>query len=141
MSIRPRPSPYFALDLGVDHIVGRDWNGFDRTETSFGVNPVFFLTPRYQAQLYLLMGFHISTANVNGSTGNPRYNYLGLNGGIGLEIRLAPHWAVSSDLVGFVRGRTDHSARANPEFVDSTTGRSTNTSGGGLLRLGLTHYW
>lgn len=146
MSIRPRPSPYFALDLGVDYLAGRDWHGLERAETSFSVNPVFFLTPRHQAQLYILTGFHISTAKITPNShedfvGTRGYNYFGLNGGVGLEIRFALHWAIDGELVGFIRSRTDRSARSDPEFVDQATGRTTNTSGGGLLRLGLTYYW
>jgi len=44
-------------------------------------------------------------------------------------------------VVGFIRGRTDDAARYDPEFVDPDTGRTTNTSGGGLFRGGITFYW
>ena len=40
-------------------------------------------------------------------------------------------------MVGFVRGRTDSAADRNPEFVDEVTGRTSNTSGGGLMRVGI----
>jgi len=44
-------------------------------------------------------------------------------------------------LIGFLRWRTDRHAADNPEFVDPVTHQTTNTSGGGLLRLGATFYW
>jgi hypothetical protein len=61
--------------------------------------------------------------------------------GAGLEFRLSQPVAFNIDLVGFVRGRTDRLADSEPEFTDDTTGQTTNSSGGGLLRAGLTLYW
>ena len=40
--------------------------------------------------------------------------------------------ALDFDVIGFIRGRTDDLARVEPEFVEEGTGRTTNTSGGGL---------
>ena len=46
----------------------------------------------------------------------------------------------SAEGLGKVVVRTDSQARDYPEFTDDK-GRSTNSSGGGLFRAGLTFYW
>jgi len=53
----------------------------------------------------------------------------------------AVHLSIGAYLIGFLRWRSDRHASQNPEFIDPATGRTTNTSGGGLLRLGATFYW
>jgi len=68
------------------------------------------------------------------------YSYFGVQGGVGIEFRLARHFALNLALLGFVRGRTDADAQYHPEFVDGS-GRSTNTSGGGLFQGGMTFYF
>lgn len=143
ISLRPRPIPHFALDLGLDFVGGTDWSGNGRSETVFTINPIVFLNPRHRAQVYLLTGFGLSNAHIHPSDGSADhdYQYFGMDAGIGLEFRLSRHIALSGDLVGFIRGRTDRGAHDNPEFVEASTGRTTNASGGGLLRLGLTYYW
>jgi hypothetical protein len=60
--------------------------------------------------------------------------------GLGVERRLAAHWSVFVDIVGFLRGRTDGRANAEPEYVDLESGEVTNSSGGGLLRIGTAFY-
>jgi hypothetical protein len=100
------------------------------------------LNPRSKAQFYFLGGLNWSSARVHLPGGNDaQYSYLGMQGGAGLEIRFSRRIAMNADFLGFIRGRTDDGARQNPEFVDPSTGRATNTSGGGLFRLGLTAYW
>ncbi len=42
-------------------------------------------------------------------------------------------------MLGFVRSRTDEGGP--PEFTDPVTGQTTNKSGGGLFRGGLTFWW
>jgi hypothetical protein len=141
-SLRPRPSPYFALDLGFDFVGGTDYAGEDRTEASFVINPMFFINPRNKLQMYVLAGLGFSSARVNHASGAfDDYTYFGVDGGVGVEWRVLRSIAIDFDLVGFVRGRTDRLADTTPEFTDARTGRTTNTSGGGLLRLGLTYYW
>jgi hypothetical protein len=60
---------------------------------------------------------------------------------LGVEGRVTRHFALGGDLMGFLRWRSDRHASRNPEFIDPVSGRTTNTSGGGLLRLGATFYW
>jgi hypothetical protein len=69
------------------------------------------------------------------------YSYFGAQLGLGTEVRVSRRIAIGGDVVGFIRGRTDDKASYAPEFVDPNTGRATNTSGGGLVRVGATFYW
>ena len=69
------------------------------------------------------------------------YTYFGGQLGIGAEGRISKRVAIGGDLIGFVRGRTDEGASEQPEFIDPETNRATNTSGGGLVRVGVTFYW
>lgn len=152
-ALRARPTGYFALDFGLDVVGGRDYYGRRRTEVPLSVNALVFVNPRDRAQFYMLGGLGWSSARVevpfeykgpnyssSGSTID-RYGYFGVQGGAGFEFRVAKKTALNIDLIGFVRGRTDQAAATNPEFTDKATGRRSNTSGGGLLRGGLTFYW
>jgi hypothetical protein len=144
--LRYRPVPGFALEGDVDFAGGRDYQGFKRNETALGVNGLVFLNPRSRAQIYLLAGFGWSRAHVvDDSAGYDAatndYNYFGGQAGIGFEARLSRSVAFNLDLRGFVRGRTDDGAQSHPEFTDASTGRTTNTSGGGMVTAGLTFYF
>ena len=141
-SLRARPTGYFALDLGLDFLGGRDYQGYRRSEVPFTVNGLIFVNPRSKTQFYFLGGLGWSNAHVQlGNTQVAQYSYFGVQGGVGLEFRVAPHVAFNIDAIGFIRGRTDDAAATTPEFVDPNTGRSTNSSGGGLFRGGMTLYW
>jgi hypothetical protein len=152
LSLRYRPVPAFAFDLGVDVLAGTDWNGFKRTEMPVSLSGMLFVNPKSRVQFYFIGGAHFSHAEVESNGYDPlldrededagtsaEYSYFGGQGGIGLEFRLSRLVALNVDMLGFVRSRTDdHGA---PEFVDPATGRTTNTSGGGLFRGGLTFWW
>jgi hypothetical protein len=145
LGLRFRPAPAFALEADLDFAGGRDYNGYRRKETSFGFNGLVFLNPRSRSQVYLLAGFGWQGATaVDDRSGYDsteyKYGYFGGQAGIGLEFRLSKVVALNFDFRGFVRGRIDDARRNNPEFVDNN-GRTTNTSGGGLLQGGLTFYW
>ena len=149
MSFRARPVPHFALDFGLDFIGGRDYLGNRRDEVPFTVNAIVYANPRNPVQFYMLGGLGWSTASVRydnttspstGSYGTEQYSYFGGQLGAGLEFRITQPVSLNLDLIGFIRGRTDSNAHLHPEFVDSQ-GRTTNTSGGGLLRGGITFYW
>ena len=100
------------------------------------------MNPKNKTQFYLLGGLGWSAATVKlNDAASEHYGYFGVQGGIGLEFRISKKVALNVDMLGFVRGRTDEKAQRVPEFVDPATGRTTNTSGGGLLRGGLTLYW
>jgi opacity protein-like surface antigen len=143
-SVRVRPERHFALDFGLDMLGGRDYQGYRRSEAPFTISAMVYANPRSAVQFYMLGGIGWSHARVETDDASGHiedYDYLGGQLGAGLEFRLSPPVALNLDLLGFVRGRTDGDARNNPEFTDRDTGQTTNTSGGGLLRAGLTFYW
>jgi len=140
-SLRPRPSPFFALDFGFDFMGGLDFNGDRRSESVFAVNPMLFLNPRNKVQVYLFAGLGVGGARVERSNGADRsYRYVGADAGAGLEFRFWQRFAFSGDVLAFVRDRTDVGSTA-PEFVEPGTGRYTDSSAGALFRVGGTYYW
>jgi opacity protein-like surface antigen len=148
-SFRYRPIGHFAIDAGLDWFGGVDWAGNDRRETAFTTNAMVFFNPRDAVQVYMLGGLNFSEALVQSRDKNGdivantdrRYSYFGGQMGLGLEFRVSNTVSLDLDVVGFIRGRTDDAARQTPEFTDPDTGRTTNTSGGGLFRGGITFYW
>ncbi|HVK66682.1 MAG TPA: outer membrane beta-barrel protein [Polyangium sp.] len=155
LGLRYRPVPAFAIEGSFDILGGTDYNGFDRVETPFSLNGILYVNPRSRAQFYLTGGVHWSSATVQSENADPRlsptrdgnnfsaeYSYFGGQGGIGLEFRVSRRLALNLDALAFVRHRTDDNAETGPaEFIDSNSGRTTNTSGGGLFRGGLTFWW
>ena len=145
LGLRYRPIPQAAIEGVLDFAGGRDYNGYRRNETSFSLNALVFLNPKNTTQVYLLGGFGWSGATaVDDRSGTDqteyKYTYFGMQAGIGLEFRLSRVIALNVDMRGLVRGRIDRDAREHPEFV-SADGKSTNTSGAGLLQGGITFYW
>jgi hypothetical protein len=150
MSLRYRPAPAFAFDLGVDVLAGTDYNGFQRTETPFSLSGMFFLNPRSRAQFYIEAGANISHAQVRSDLPSPlltpvdggiygaTYNYFGGQGGGGFEFRLSRRVALDMDVIGFVRERIGEIQQ--PEFINAA-GQTTNVSGGAIFRGGLTFWW
>jgi hypothetical protein len=152
LSLRYRPSPHFAFDMGVDVLAGTDWNGNHRTEVPVSLSGMIFLNPRSRAQFYLLLGGNVSRAQIHGGhsvtpqgdfggdDSTTGYTYAGGQGGGGFEFRLSRRVALDLDVVGFVRTRVD--GGSTPEFTDpQNPSRTTNTSGGALGRGGLTFWW
>ena len=145
LGLRFRPIPHAAIEGNLDFAWGRDYNGYRRSETGFTLNGLIFLNPKNTTQVYLLGGFGWAGATAVADRGGIdrmeyNYGYFGVQGGVGLEFRLSKAVALNVDLRGLVRGRIDDHKRQHPEFV-SGDGKSTNTSGAGLLTGGLTFYW
>ena len=147
-ALRFRPIPHIAIEGSVELVWGTDYNGFDRFEDALLVSGLFFVNPRSVLQLYGIAGFGGGGAYLDSSAPSgqrvlrdEKYSYFGVHLGFGLEARITRHFVLGGDLIGFVRGRNDRNADENPEFVDPVTHRTTNTSGGGLVRLGATYYW
>ena len=145
LGLRFRPIPQAAIEGDIDFAGGRDYNGYRRAETAFTLNGLVFLNPKNTTQVYLLGGFGWSGARaIDDREGFDKveynYGYFGVQAGIGLEFRLSKVVALNVDLRGLIRGRVDDHRRRHPEFV-SGDGKSTNTSGAGLLQGGLTFYW
>jgi hypothetical protein len=148
-AFRLRPIPAFALDLGLELAGGTDYNGNQRGEYAGVVNALGFLNPRDRVQCYALGGFHLGGASVTvarlGGVAimpyDDHYAYIGGQVGLGLEWRVTRHTALASDFQMFIRGRIDEGRQALPEFVDPSTHLTSNVSGGGLFRLGVTFYF
>jgi hypothetical protein len=130
--IRPRWHDNFALDIGGDFITGTDYNGFERTEEILSLQPMVFFGHRERIHPYLVAGVSFSRAKVDQPLQEVTYHHIGADFGGGIEIHLGRHTAVDLDGLFFVRTRTDSDGK--PEFVDPVTGRTTNTSGGALVR-------
>jgi hypothetical protein len=162
LGLRFRPVPAFAMELGADLVGGIDFNGYQRLETPLSFSGLVYVNPRSKVQFYLTGGVDWSHARISADDGTTPtlgyrdgsyrmsmmsegykqdYYYLGGHGGVGLEFRLGKHVALDLDTIGFIRSRVDRNAQGSPEFVDPTTGKTTNTSGGGLFRFGMTIWW
>lgn len=148
-ALRFRPIPHIAIEGSLELLWGNDYNGFQRFEQALLVNGLFFANPRSAVQLYGIVGLGFGAALLDSGTtaqGEPllrdeTYSYAGGQLGFGIEARVTRHFALGADLMGFLRWRRDPHAADNPEFIDPLTGRTTNTSAGGLVRLGATYYW
>ena len=143
-AFRVRPERHFALDFGLDMLGGRDYLGNRRSEVPVSLSALVYVNPRSVAQFYMLGGLSWSSARVEPKD-DPSHidnlSYFGGQIGAGLEVRLTRSVSLNVDLIGFIRGRTDAAARDKPEFTNAETGQTTNTSGGGLARAGITFYW
>ncbi|HEY8091071.1 MAG TPA: outer membrane beta-barrel protein [Polyangiaceae bacterium] len=149
-ALRYKPTRYFGIEGGLDFVGGHGYQGDLRNETGLTFNGLLFLNPKSRAQVYLLAGFgwawaHSRTdpafADPSTQTYDYNYSYFGGQAGVGLELRLTRVLAFNIDLRGFVRSRTDQLAQTQPEFGPDQYGRTTNTSGGGLLTGGMTLYF
>jgi len=147
LALRLRPTPWFGVDLGLGSYAGIDAQDRDRVEVPFTANALFFVNPQSQLQLYVLGGLGVSYAEVGNSFGSfesddffatRSFTHVGGQLGVGVEWRLGRHFALNTDLRGFVRTRTDDDGA--PEFIDPDTGDSTNTSGGLYWTAGATLY-
>ena len=136
-ALRFRPKEHVGIDLGAGYFAGNDYQGFYRTEIPLTANVLFFVNPQHKLQLYFLMGPGLSFGRVDTFNEVRRMTHVGGQAGIGLELRLAPAFALNVDVRGILRHRIDSDPR--PEFVDGT--RSTNTSGGAILSFGGTLYF
>jgi hypothetical protein len=136
-ALRFRPKEHVGIDLGSGYFVGNDYQGFYRTEIPVTANALFFVNPQHKLQLYFLIGPGVSFGRVDTFNEVRRMTHIGGQAGIGLELRLAPAFALNVDVRGVLRHRIDSDPR--PEFIDGA--RSTNTSGGAVLTFGGTLYF
>jgi hypothetical protein len=136
-ALRFRPKEHVGIDLGSGYFAGNDYLGFYRTEIPLTANVLFFLNPQHKFQFYFLLGPGASFGRVDTIDGVRRMTYIGGQGGMGVELRLAPAFALNADVRGVIRHRIDDDPR--PEFIDGT--RSTNTSAGALITFGGTFYF
>ena len=136
-ALRFRPKEHVGIDLGSGYFAGNDYQGFYRTEIPVTANVLFFVNPQHKLQLYFLLGPGLSFGRVDTFNEIRRMTHVGGQAGIGLELRIAPAFALNADVRGVLRHRIDNDPR--PEFIDGA--RSTNTSGGALITFGATFYF
>jgi hypothetical protein len=136
-ALRFRPKEHVGIDLGSGYFAGNDYQGFYRTEIPLTANVLFFVNPQHKLQVYFLMGPGLSFGRVDTFNEVRRMTHIGGQAGVGLELRIAPAFALNADVRGILRHRIDSDPR--PEFFDGT--RSTNTSGGAVLTFGGTLYF
>lgn len=154
-ALRYRPRPHLAFDFGIGGYAGTDYNGFFRREVPLTVDGLYFFNPEDELQIYGLGGLGLSFAHLSEGGACPEdycgeqhdYAYAGFEIGGGLEWRANHHLALNADVRAFVRRRADNGSGEAPEFAEvddetgAPTGRTTDTSGGGLLTLGATFYF
>ena len=136
-ALRFRPKEHIGIDLGSGYYAGNDYQGFYRTEIPLTTNVIFFVNPQHKFQFYFLLGTGVSFGRVEMINEVRRMTHIGGQAGAGIELRLAPAFALNADVRGVLRHRIDSDPR--PEFFDGT--RSTNTSGGAVLTFGGTFYF
>ena len=136
-ALRFRPKEHIGIDLGSGYFAGNDYLGFYRTEVPVTANVLFFLNPQHKFQFYFLLGPGASFGRVDRVGEVRRMIHIGGQGGFGVELRLAPAFALNADVRGVVRHRVDNDPR--PEFFDGT--RGTDTSAGALVTFGGTFYF
>ena len=136
-ALRFRPNEHVGIDLGSGYFAGHDYQGFYRTEIPLTMNVLFFVNPQHKFQFYFLLGPGASFGRVDTITGVRNMTYIGGQGGFGIELRLAPAFALNTDVRGVVRHRVDRDPR--PEFFNGV--QSTDTSGGAVVTFGGTFYF
>ncbi len=137
-ALRIRPAQRFAVDLGAGYYVGSDYNGDLRWDVPVTADFLIFMNPKHKAQFYLLAGAGVSfDTRQSGFAETRDMIHAGGQAGLGLELRLAPAFALNTDFRGFLRKRVDRDP--TPEFVNGY--RSTDVSGGALLTFGGTLYF
>ncbi|MCB9620009.1 MAG: outer membrane beta-barrel protein [Sandaracinus sp.] len=146
LGLRFRPSRIFAIELGVGGYGGTDYNGMNRGEVPVTFDAMFFLPRASRVQAYVLAGFGISYAHTEGfHEGYGRemerdMAYFGGQAGLGVEWRIAPRFALSTDLRAFLRTRVSDDDGV-PEFYDPDTGNTSDTSVGAVGTLGAHFYF
>lgn len=146
-SFRWRPSPFFAFDVGTDVVGGTDYHGNGRIEVAGSLSGLVYFNPQHRVQVYGIGGVHLSHASVDPEYHTLQYygdesityDYAGAHAGLGLEFRLARHFALFADGLGIIRQELDDDNA--PEFRDPEDGETTDTSGAALFRTGVTFWW
>ena len=149
LGLRFRPVPIFAIDAGADFMAGRDANGDARREIPVALSALFFFNPDDVAQVYAFGGAAFTFAQVfsdkiqsnlaNGDSDT--YDYFGGHLGIGLELRVSDLIGIDLDAYGLLRTRVDSDQGGLfPEYYNSRTRESSNTSGAAVLRAGVS-FW
>jgi hypothetical protein len=136
------PLDFVGVELSVDSGFGRDALDAERRELAVSAALRSVLNPREPVQVFVTTGLFHSWARVDPGGSQARdYRYFGAVLGLGAELAFQRLYAATAQIDGFIRGRVDAGAAAEPEFVNETTGETSNTSAGMLLRLGAIRYF
>ena len=136
------PLDFLGVELSVDSAFGRDALDAKRQEVAVSAALLTFLNTREPVQVFLTTGLFHSWAHVEPPGTYARdYRYVGAILGLGAQFAIQPLFAATAQIDGFIRGRVDEGAAAEPEFVNEVTGETSNTSTGMLLRLGAIRYF
>jgi len=145
LGVRARPDPAVAVDLTLDSLTGIDYVGHRRDELGGNLATSVFFNPHDPVQAFFAAGIGWSRANTSYNNGAMKidntYHYFGMFAGLGIEWRVKSRLSLDVALLGLLRSRTDSDADNNPEFIDPKTKLATNSSGAGLVRLGLIYYF
>jgi hypothetical protein len=150
LSLKYRPLPIFAVDVGADFLGGVDANGLDRQELPFSASAFFYPNPYDLVQFYAFGGLNWSFARVFADRAEPNlaggdeddYTYFGGHLGVGLEFRVSQLVGIDLDGLVLVRTRIDSDDGGRfPEFFNPRTREGSNSSAAGTLRLGVTFWW
>jgi hypothetical protein len=134
LAVRHRFVRFAAIELATDGAAGTDYVGAERKElwiapavrleaSPFGISPFFAAGPA------------LSFAWVDNGAGSRSFTYLA--GAVSFGVAVPVSNAVRAELAwsSFFRARVPSSGA--PEYVDPETGRTTNASGGALIRFGV----
>lgn len=142
---RARPDPAVAVDLTLDSLTGIDYVGHRRDELGVNLATSVFFNPHDPLQAFFTAGIGWSRANTSYDIGATKidntYHYFGMFAGLGVEWHVKSHFSLDLALLGLLRNRTDSDADSHPEYVDPNNKLATNSSGAGLVRLGLIYYF
>lgn len=150
LGLRYRPIPHFGIGLDADFRGGLDSMNYERREIPIALNAMVYPNPRDLVQFYAFGGVHVAYAQVFSDRLEPHleegtsdeYSYFGGQLGLGLEFRVSQLVGINIDGYGFLRMRLDDDGDGlYPEMYDPRSRESSNTSGGGVLRGGLTFWW
>ena len=104
--LRYRTSPRFAVEGTLDVFHGLGTEGLPRREVPLTVNGLWYVNPESRFQLYFLAGVGLAAAEIGDDSSpseGPTVNtaFAGMQAGVGAELRLGRHFAVSGDVRGF----------------------------------------
>lgn len=136
------PLDFIGVEFSVDSAFGRDALDAKRRELAISAALLAFFESHELVQVFLSTGLFHSWADVEPRQSYDRhYRYFGAFLGLGTELTFHPLYSVFLRLDGFIRGRVDQGAGSDPEFFHQTTGETSNSSAGMLLRVGAARYF
>lgn len=145
--IRYRLNPRFAVEGTLDLFRGMGVEGIERSEVPLTVNGMWYMNPQNRLQLYMLAGVGVASAHIgsNDTSSSSRgvevdTAFAGVQAGIGAELRLGRHLALSADVRGFLRGRLDDEYHPD-EAACRDDGECTPYEGGATFNAAGTLYF